>query len=1212
MILISLSYDSPTGVLSLIGSSTDAGTTADVGNLVIEVSGIPDGYTAHLDYGVKVRDVSGVPVSPSDTLEISDGTGRVSVSDGVLYATREDGTLPVQLVMTDAVNEVTLASRNIVDLDVSPAIDSAGQVLQVYRATINGAYVSSALDAQKISFTTIDGDTDTLDLSSGIQAPLTAGDNIVISRGETSDSISAVPVVSSVAGRTGDIALTKSDVGLSAVDDTADADKPISTAVQSALTLKADSSGLGTCAYKSTGVSSGTVPVLDASGKLSSGVMPSIAISEYLGAVDLYTDLTTLSGQTGDWANVTADVVGVKGAYVLNGDPSVQSDWILMSPSGTGVLSVNHMTGSIIMTKSDVGLSSVDDTSDINKPISTATQSALDLKADAADVSSSLALKADVTDVALKADKATVEAHISNETNPHGVTKSQVGLGNVDNTTDTDKPISSATQLALDAKATTSALNAHKTDVSNPHSVTKSQIGLGNVDDTSDADKPVSTAVQSALALKADITSLGTCAYKSTGVSSGAVPVLDSTGKLDTKILPPMAISSFMGNLTLRASLVTLSDAEMGDWAMVTGETGDTMGYNGAYILNGTYSVLTDWIQMYVIGGEGGSVQSVNDKVGIVTITADDLGLGNVDNIADADKPISDATQSALDLKATNAALNAHETDNSNPHSVTKSQVGLGNVNNTADIDKPISTAMQTALDTKADTSDMTSALALKADADDMTSALALKATAFDLNAHEADTGNPHDVTKAQVGLGNVDNTSDANKPISTATQSALDLKANTSSLGTCAYKTAGTSSGDIPVLGAGGVLASSVIPAIALSQYLGSVSSQSGLTGLEGQVGDWASVTADADSTLDGSYILSGSDHTTLDSWIQMSSATDSVLSVNGQSGVVEIGKGDVGLSAVDNTSDADKPISTATQSALDLKADADDMTSALALKATVSDLNSHTSDTSNPHSVTKSQVGLGNVDDTADADKPISSATQSALALKADADDMTSALDLKATASDLNAHITNTGVHLTSSEKANVDTIPDLALKSEVSTSEETIDDLFDMISVPFDTGTCKWVQLGAYFNISGTGDMPDFISGTAPWFSQDDSTVSKASISSGVTNIGNWVFQAFISMEFFTIPDGVTSIGEYAFYSCISLTSVTIPDSVTVIGEGAFYSCSSLTSITLGTQPSGGITQGSNVWNNTSSNKNVYSVGGWANETTFPCGGATYHTI
>lgn len=47
------------------------------------------------------------------------------------------------------------------------------------------------------------------------------------------------------------------------------------------------------------------------------------------------------------------------------------------------------------------------------------------------------------------------------------------------------------------------------------------------------------------------------------------------------------------------------------------------------------------------------------------------------------------------------------------------------------------------------------------------------------LTSHINDTANPHSVTKTQVGLGNVDNTSDLNKPISTATQTALNLKAD-------------------------------------------------------------------------------------------------------------------------------------------------------------------------------------------------------------------------------------------------------------------------------------------------------------------------------------------------------------------------------------------------------------------------------------------------
>lgn len=47
--------------------------------------------------------------------------------------------------------------------------------------------------------------------------------------------------------------------------------------------------------------------------------------------------------------------------------------------------------------------------------------------------------------------------------------------------------------------------------------------------------------------------------------------------------------------------------------------------------------------------------------------------------------------------------LDAHEANHNNPHAVTKAQVGLGNCDNTADLDKPISTAAQAALDTKAD-----------------------------------------------------------------------------------------------------------------------------------------------------------------------------------------------------------------------------------------------------------------------------------------------------------------------------------------------------------------------------------------------------------------------------------------------------------------------------------------------------------------------------
>jgi hypothetical protein len=69
--------------------------------------------------------------------------------------------------------------------------------------------------------------------------------------------------VTSVAGRTGDVVLAKGDVGLGNVDNTSDADKPVSTATQTALNLKVNTSAVGTAAAQNTGTSGGSVPLLN-------------------------------------------------------------------------------------------------------------------------------------------------------------------------------------------------------------------------------------------------------------------------------------------------------------------------------------------------------------------------------------------------------------------------------------------------------------------------------------------------------------------------------------------------------------------------------------------------------------------------------------------------------------------------------------------------------------------------------------------------------------------------------------------------------------------------------------------------------------------------------------------------------------------------------------------------------------------------------------
>jgi hypothetical protein len=130
-------------------------------------------------------------------------------------------------------------------------------------------------------------------------------------------------------------------------------------------------------------------------------------------------------------------------------------------------------------------------------------------------------------------------------------------------------------------------------------------------------------------------------------------------------------------------------------------------------------------------------------------VTKTHVGLGNVNNTADADKPVSTAQQAALDAKAPTVS----PTFTGIVGGISKSMVGLPNVNNTADVDKPVSTAQQDALNLKAP----------------------LASPVF--------TGTVGGISKSMVGLANVNNTADIDKPVSTATQSAIDATVSPTTL---------------------------------------------------------------------------------------------------------------------------------------------------------------------------------------------------------------------------------------------------------------------------------------------------------------------------------------------------------------------------------------------------------------------------------------------
>ena len=120
--------------------------------------------------------------------------------------------------------------------------------------------------------------------------------------------------------------------------------------------------------------------------------------------------------------------------------------------------------------------------------------------------------------------------------------------------------------------------------------------------------------------------------------------------------------------------------------------------------------------------------------------------------------------------------------------SLTKTDVGLANVDNTSDANKPVSTAQQTALNAKLDTA--TAATTYQPLDADLTTIAGLTATTDNViqsvgsawaSRTPAQLKTTLALTKTDVGLANVDNTADAAKPISTATQTALNLKLDTS-----------------------------------------------------------------------------------------------------------------------------------------------------------------------------------------------------------------------------------------------------------------------------------------------------------------------------------------------------------------------------------------------------------------------------------------------
>ncbi len=98
-----------------------------------------------------------------------------------------------------------------------------------------------------------------------------------------------------------------------------------------------------------------------------------------------------------------------------------------------------------------------------------------------------------------------------------------------------------------------------------------------------------------------------------------------------------------------------------------------------------------------------------------------------------------------------------------------------------------------------------------------------------------------------------------------------------------------------------------------------------------------------------------------------------------------------------------------------------------------------------------------------------------------------------------------------------------------------------------------------------ISGTGDMADFESRKAPWYSLRNN-IQKVIVEDGITSIGTWAFYECANVTEVVLGNDLTEIGDRAFGACKGISEITLPDSVIVIGEFAFANCEGLTGLTF----------------------------------------------
>lgn len=220
-------------------------------------------------------------------------------------------------------------------------------------------------------------------------------------------------------------------------------------------------------------------------------------------------------------------------------------------------------------------------------------------------------------EAAINANKTAIDAHVAKQNNPHNVTAAQVGLGNVNNTADADKPVSTAQQAALDLKQ-------DKTDNT---LTTTSKTVVGAINEV----KGVADA-----AAKADASNITVATWKE---KLGFI----TASEVPEQVQPDWNAASGKGQILNKpdvntaSGITTIAGVKLKNQALVSGDNSITISSESAKIICKSEGNITEFnvnssyaIKDVVAGNNVFSITNVNEAGKVFTLNASAAGVAEI------------------------------------------------------------------------------------------------------------------------------------------------------------------------------------------------------------------------------------------------------------------------------------------------------------------------------------------------------------------------------------------------------------------------------------------------------------------------------------------------------------------------------------------------------------------------------------------------------